>query len=363
MGFVKFYQTGPSASPLLILTTGASVNLTLEPIYSSAVWGAGWYNAASSSHYADHALRYEGSVEIELQATNELWNFLRDFASEQRAYPRSAEISPDGQRIYKFITTGAYDSTFDNNGMWCTSLSFSTSEGSFVTSSVGVVGLHRVVDTGGNVYIDNRTGVTTADEIMTTYPLNPCSANISPIPFWRTDAKLVDLGDCSTYPYPQYPPYTPFNTYTSSDEFQDDLEVIEWSIDVTNNHTILYTCNGVKEATAVLMGAIDASGSVTLYSPTGVFDPIVGDGTQGTETNPYIYAQRTVFQVEIQRSPASSNPVYIELPAPVVESDDYGVKGQNDVTTRGFGLKGLGGRTNAPTNTIIYPPFMMSQAT
>jgi len=40
-GFVKFYETGPSSDPIVLLTTGASVNLVLEPIYSTSVWGAG----------------------------------------------------------------------------------------------------------------------------------------------------------------------------------------------------------------------------------------------------------------------------------------------------------------------------------
>jgi hypothetical protein len=50
-GFVKFYTQGPAAgTEIVILTTGASVNLVLEPIYSTAVWGAGWYNAADTAH-------------------------------------------------------------------------------------------------------------------------------------------------------------------------------------------------------------------------------------------------------------------------------------------------------------------------
>lgn len=365
MGFCKFYlsnSAGTPSSPLLLLATGASVNLTLEPIYSAAVWGAGWYNA-STTHYADAALRYEGTIDLELQGTNQLWNFLRDWAIENRAFPMSAEISPDGQRIYKFIADGDYTSgvsspthdvnSYTNNGMYCTSMGLSTSEGSFITVSAGAVGLHRVIDTGGAIYILQRTGVTTATEMATTFPLNPSSANVSPIPFWRSKANLYDLGVTA---YPTYPAYTP---YTSGTLFQDDLETIEWSIDQTNNHVILYTCDGTREATAVLMGIMDVSSSATFYSPTGVFDPIAGPSGTGTEDNPALYAQRTVFRIEIQRSPASANPVYIELPAVVIESDDYGIKGQNDVTSRGFGMKGLGGRIYS---NAVLPPMLMNAA-
>lgn len=368
MGFSKFYlsnSSGTPSQPLLLLTTGASVNLTLEPIYSSAVWGAGWYNA-STTHYADAALRYEGTIDIELQGTNELWNFIRDWGIENRAFPMSSEISPDGQRIYRFVADGDYTSgiaspthdtnSYTNNGLYCTSLGLSTSEGSFVTVSIGAVGLHRVIDTpaGAAIYIEQRSGVTTATEMATTFPLNPSAANISPIPFWRTKSNLYDLGATV---YPAYPSYTPF---VSGSVVQSGLETIEWSLDSSNNHVVLYTCDGTREATAVLMGIMDVTGSATFFSPNGVFDPIVGPSSTGTEDNPYSYAQRMLFRVEIQRSPASANPVYIELPAVVIESDDYGIKGQNDVTSRGFGLKGLGGRIY---NNAVLPPMLFSSAT
>jgi len=364
MGFAKFFlssSAGVPANPLLLLATGASVNLTLEPIYSSAVWGAGWYNAPTTAHYADGALRYEGSIDIEMQGTNELWNFIRDWGIEYRAFPASCEISPDGRRVYAFHTAGDYTipgthdvNSFTNNGMYCSSLGFSTNEGSFVTCSLGAVGLHRVMSNIGEVYIDQREGLTDCNTLYTTYPLNPSSANISPIPFWRTLANLYDLG---TPAYPTYPAYTPF---VSGTPFQSDIETVEWSVDLANNQVVLYTCDGTREATAVLMGAIDATGSVTMYSPSGVFDPILGPtGVEGTEDNPYQYAQRTCFRVEIQRSPASVNPVYLEMPACLIESDDYGIKGQSDVTSRGFSLKGLGGRCSGGA---ILPPLLMSQA-
>lgn len=366
MGYAKLYMQGgsPPSNPILLLATGASVNLTLEPIYSSAIWGAGWYNAATTTHYADGPIRYEGSIDIELQGTNNLWNLVRDWGIEYRAYPLSGDLSPDGRRVYSFHAAGTPYSipgnhpadTFTNNGLYCTSLGFATSEGSFVTTSIGALGLHRVQTNVGKKYIENRAGITTASEFAQTFPLNPCSSNVSPIPFWRTNANLLDLGDCVAYPYPTYPPYTPF---TGGSLFQSDLETVEWSVDLSNNQVLLYTCDGDREATAVLMGAMDASASVTLFSPSGVFDPIVGDGTQGTETNPYLYAQRTIFRVEIQRSPASANPVYLEMPAVVVESDDYGLKGQSDVTNRGFSMKGLGGRISGGQ---ILPPLLMNQA-
>ena len=108
-GFVKFFNSGPSSDPLLILTTGASVNLVLEPIYSAAVLGHGWLNAATSSHYADNVIRYEGSIDFELQGSPTLWDFMANWMIFQRAHQRSADISPDGTRVYNYHTSGAYD--------------------------------------------------------------------------------------------------------------------------------------------------------------------------------------------------------------------------------------------------------------
>jgi hypothetical protein len=115
-GFVKFYTTGPDQGPLTVLATGASVNLVLEPIFSTAVWGAGWYNAADAAHYADAALRYEGTVDIELQVgpAGAVWDFLANFIVANRAYSRSLDISPDGAHLYKYRNTN--NTTYDTNG-------------------------------------------------------------------------------------------------------------------------------------------------------------------------------------------------------------------------------------------------------
>ena len=129
-GFAKFFTSGPSTGPMVVLATGASVNLVLEPIYSTAVWGAGWYNAAEAAHYADNALRYEGNIDVELQmgAAGGFWDFMSKFIVASRAYPRSLEISPDGSHLYSYLTTGAYNANYDTHGAWCKSANFSTSE-------------------------------------------------------------------------------------------------------------------------------------------------------------------------------------------------------------------------------------------
>ena len=331
------------------------MNLVLEPIYSTAVWGAGWYNAAMAAHYADAAIRFEGTVDIELQlgAAGALWNFVQDWVVDSRAYPKSLDISPDGARVYHYWTSGAYKSAYDLYGAWNSSCGLSTSEGSFVTASLGVVSLSRTeTDPVGGTnfssysYINQKTGVIAGDcgVLSSTNPLNPSGNNVDPIPFWRTNAQLLR----GTYG-------APFDA--SGTVPQAGTQTVEWSVDVTQNHVILYTCSGSRLPTAFLQGPMDATGSVILYNPDGVFDPILGPTLAGTLTTPYLYAQNTWFRVTIAHQTGS---VYIEVPAVVVESDDYSIAGLDAVTNRTFNIKGLGGRC---TGSRTLPPCVFSDST
>ena len=355
-GFVKFYQTGPATGPSVLLATGASVNLVLEPIYSSAVWGAGWYNAASSAHYADSAIRYEGTVDVEMQkgAAGVIWDFLEDWIVTYRAYSKSMDISPDGARVYKYRTPGAYHTPTTDpaslGGVFNTSAGFSTSEGSFLTCSLGVVALMREEqDPAGGINFTNysyqlqRKGVIASDcsVFSSTNPLNPAASNVDPIPFWRTQAQLLT----GTYA-------TPFSGGALP---QADTQTVEWSVDVTQNSIWLYVCNGNRLPIALLQGPMDVSGSVTLFHQNGVFDPILGPTHTGTLTAPYLYAQNTWFRVTIAGGAATT---YLELPAVVIEADDYSIPGLDAVVNRVFSLKGMGGRCYSGT---VLPPFLMSK--
>jgi hypothetical protein len=354
-GFVKIYSEGPATgTTTVVLATGASVNLVLEPIYSTSVWGAGWYNAATTAHYADSAIRFEGTIDFELQigAGGVLWDYMMGWIVNDRAYPRSMDISPDGARVYLYRTTGAYEANYDLNGIWNTSAGFSTSEGSFVTVSAGAVALDRLEEdpAGGTnfsnySYINQKFGVVAGDctVLANTNPLNPGGNNVDPIPFWRTNAQLLT----GTYTAP----------FTGGTEPQSGLETVEWSVDVTQNQVILYTCNGNRLPTALLQGPMDVTGSLTLYNEIGVFDPILGPALTGTLTSPFMYAENTWFRITI--AIGGGGFVYMEVPAVVVEGDDYSIAGQDSVTNRTFSIKGLGGRCNG---TTTLPPFIMSNS-
>jgi len=257
-------------------------------------------------------------------------------------------ISPDGARVY--VYSGAYT---DNppGGAFNSSAGFSTSEGSFVTASLGVVALNRTEEdpAGGTSYssyqyISQKQGVVASDctNLAITNPLNPSGNNVDPIPYWRTDAQLLT----GTYSAP----------FTGGAVPQSGLETVEWSVDIAQNNVILYTCNGTRLPTAFLQGPMDVTGSVVLFNQQGVFDPVLGPTGTGTLTSPYLYAENTWFRVTIAHQTGS---VYIEVPAVVVEGDDYSIAGQDAVTNRSFSIKGLGGRCSG---TTTLPPCVISDS-
>jgi hypothetical protein len=46
MGIVKMGDTNNISSAISILATGGNINIEQSPMYTTGVWGAGWYNAA-----------------------------------------------------------------------------------------------------------------------------------------------------------------------------------------------------------------------------------------------------------------------------------------------------------------------------
>ena len=407
-GYAKFYTDkfgGNDANDkkaVVVLTTGASVNLVLEPIYSSGVWGAGWYNAADAAHYADNAIRYEGNIETELQVGNlgAYWNLIQDFAIAHRAYPKSLEISPDGSRVYKYLIKAfsndssssqlevndpqTYERDAENytHGAYCSSINFQTSAGSVVTSSVGIVAIYRTEEdpAGGRdfedySYIKQARGVVAGNvaEIEALAPLNPDATNVNPIPYWKTNARLFctrpqhfggeeiqkgpqNLQELFNMPTADHPEGVSVGFMP-----QNGVETVEWNVDVSNNQQILYTCSGTRLPRAVLMGPMSVSGAVTLYHTDGVFDPVVGPFGDYKVDDSFMTAQHTWFNAQITAD--NNRIVNICVPAAVIESDDYSIQSADSVTNRSFNIKGLGGRCvdSAELGQFALPPCIMSR--
>lgn len=344
-GYVRVYNCDGAANKILLLATSAGVNTVVEPIVSQAVWGAGWYNAGRPTHYADAGVRYEGNVDIELQGRIDLWSLLREWSIENRVYSKSLEISPDGSKYYNYVATAT--ETLDTKGAWCQSMNFSASEGSFVTSSIGILSIFRT-QTDGDNYEDNQYGLVGSSyaNFSATLPLNNGGNNSSPIAFWRTTAQL-QRWDGDSWELPQ-----------------TGLETVEWSIDINNNTQPLYTMSGSRLPTAVLQGPIDVSGSVTLYNTDGVFDPIVGNNsdTAYNLTNPYMYAAISRLFVSMDIDATQKFRIY--LPAVIISSDDYSLQGQDAIINRTFQLTAMAGTNFTAVDGVegttahVQPPIV-----
>ena len=107
-----------------ILATGGSLNLATEPMFSTGVWGAGWYNAANQVAYAFNVVTVSGDISFELLA-GDVINKIRDFGFENRAID-------DGTPL-KVLPNGS--GGFEGNA-WCSGCNFDASEGSIITGGL-----------------------------------------------------------------------------------------------------------------------------------------------------------------------------------------------------------------------------------
>jgi len=303
-----------------LLCTGAGLEPQYNPIYSSAVWGAGWRNAAQITNVAENAFQFEGPVNFDFQGDSVLFTLMKNWALEDRAYSRTLVYSPDGNQIYKFVKSSP--KAYDDQGVWCSAITWSASQDSPVTCAATAIGLNRTQTTTGGFgqYIDNTGPNTGAGDLAgagaPVNPLNPSQTNRDPLPYWKTIAQIQDR--------------TTGNPPTQ----WANCETVDWSITHTNNTQVLYTMDGTQAAFAVLQGTIDATGDVTLFRHGGFTDhDAIGRVPENTQ-----------FKVILDQGVN----IAILLPYVNVESTDYGVRGQNDVVSRGFSLHGLGDGTLRP---------------
>ena len=307
MGYVKFDTD-------IILVTGANIAEVIDPIYSSSVRGAGWYHAGTS-HYADDIIRYEGSIDFEMQTG--LWTFLKNWLVEDRITSKTVLISPDGTITYTFTGGGTGDEG-SLHGLWASSANFSASEGGLMTCSLGVLGLERIESNNGNTYKD-KSAILDCSVIASSNPLNPSPFNENPYPFWKTTCDILKSGTTI---------------------FSVGSEVLDWSIDVSENPVVVYACNGVRGPVALFMGEMEASGNVTMFNLAGV-SPIPSGCT----------ADNTAFEVSLFSSLDTKK---LNLPRVVFENEGNPVQGSDATINRTFNVKGFAGISDGTRRPAFY---------
>lgn len=356
VGYSGFAQIiDGSGNPITLLTTNMGINPELNPINSSSAVGYGWKNAADVSHYANGVRNYRGSLDFDMQGAL-VWDIINKWALTERVYSKQFRHSPDGTRYYEYgVGTDLGDweappaegAKTTQRGAWCESFRLSTSQDSTVQTSLGVLALRRSEVELGDGYFDNVTGhiASHCSSFGLTDPLNPSQENISPIPFWKTNADIY------------------LTSYGGQPAvYEEGAETVQWSIDLSNSPQILKTCNGVSingygVAHAVVMGPMSVSGSIQLYKHGGIKDPV--------DKIP-LYADQSSFLVQIDAGNNTILKVY--LPAVKLESDSYDFNTTSPVF-RTFSIKALGGKcvddipatlvTNPGTAGTISAPMIM----
>jgi hypothetical protein len=285
MGYVKFGGN-------LVLATNASIVENSGQIMSGATRGAGWYHAGTH-HYSPDTIQYEGDINIELIPA--VWNFLKEWTVEERTKSKSVLISPDGINIYQF-TGGGTGEIGSLSGLWASSTSFSTSEGGVISCAIGVLGLHRDYNQDES-YLENVHGLECGE-----VPMN--YGNTTPYPFWKSLVKVISKG---------------------ASPFSETTDIIEWNIGCTNNPTVIYACTKSRGPLALVVGEMEASGSVVAFDMNGV---------NGMYSDNMMDASFEVTIDEVNK---------LSLPRMIVESDGNDLTGNDSIVTRAFSFKGLAG--------------------
>lgn len=305
-----------------LLTNTTGLNRVVNPLQSTAVWGAGWYNAAQTTNYADSQQHFEGPVNFELQAFPNLWNIIRDWLVEDRVNAKSVSLSPNG--------VIQYDYTLDQNdprtGVWLGSASFTVDKESIVTVGATCVGLRRTETVVGTTYKDLRD-LSDTNNRKPTAPLNPSPRNRNPIPGYNCRAEIS---------WPNSAPFWSTSNLTG-------LVLMSTNFNVNNQPVIIRGCTQDPNPVAVLMGTMSVDGSMTLWRDGGIEDPY--------KTQDAFSAENANLSLHIG---GGGPELTFEIPHVLITSDAHDVQAQNTETVRTFGISGLGDGEN--------PPFLMQLA-
>lgn len=296
-----------------LLCNSTGLNRQVNPLQSNAVWGAGWHNAATVVAYADSQQHFEGAMNFELQGEPAIWNRVRDWLIEQRAFAKDARLSPNGIVVYNYALNPADFRT----GVWLSQASFTIDATALVTLSCTGMALRRT-ETVAN--INWRNGL--RDPLRrATKPLNPVPRNRNPIPGWNCAASVT---------WPNAPAF-----WNDPGNLQG-MVLMQASVNFNNNTQIVRGCTGSVNPVAVIQGTMTVDGSMNLWRDGGIPDPYVPAGNFGADGASVVFA--------LGGAPALT----FRIRHVLLTSDAHDVQGANTITSRNFGLAGVGDCINPP---------------
>lgn len=243
------------SSATTILATGGNINVQQTPIFTTGVWGAGWYNAAQQIAYAPNFITTSGSVNYELTIGDAFTN-LQDFAFEKRNQGKTIYILPNGK-------AGYYGKA------WCEGCSFSASQDAIVTGDFNFKtgNVQNCINTGS--YTDDdpqvKQGTANVNQDFT-------SDYLAVFPFWASGVCLDMSGD-TIRPEQNQAVNWDENAGTARND------IIDWNASYSSQLVLVATCANYdsvqksKQAKYCALGTMTADGSFTIFKVAGDLDP------------------------------------------------------------------------------------------
>ena len=239
-----------------VLATGGNLSVEQSPIFSSGVWGAGWYVAAQQIAYAPNYITTSGSVNFQL-TKGDAFDKIQNFAFEKRNEGMIICILPNGKAGYY------------GKG-WCQSCSFSASQDAIVTGDFGFktgnvqscISTDDWDDTDEEQKDDIKNGSADLNKDFGDNYLNV-------YPFWASGVCLDKSGDTTR-------PNT--NQAVSWQQGARD-DIIDWNASYSSQLVLVATCSNYtsiddsKQAKYCALGTMTADGSFTIFKVAQDLDP------------------------------------------------------------------------------------------
>lgn len=252
---------------ITILATGGNISVQQSPMFTTGVWGAGWYNAAQQIAYAPNYITTSGSINFQLtydsQVQGNAFDQLQDFAFENRNLGKKLYILPNGVAGYQ------------GQG-WCQGCSFTASADSIVTGDTNFK--------TGNVENCISTESAGANSIkgpnLDKSATNPISTSIGSdyldvFPFWASGVYLTDMRNQTQEDVDTTRPTEEVDK--SSLLLRDDI--MDWNASYSSQLVLVATCanytnlSDSKQAKYAALGTMTADGSFTIFRVSTDLDP------------------------------------------------------------------------------------------
>lgn len=248
MGVVKLNST-----PLL--ATGGNLNIQQQPIFTTGVWGAGWYTAAQQIAYAPNYITTSGSVNYQLTG-GKAFTQLQNFAFEKRNQGAIFEILPNG--IAGYMGRG-----------WCQSCSFSASQDAIVTGDAGFKtgNVQDCIQTGSVSDTAAKYGAGSGGSNYLNDSFGESYLNV--FPFWASGVCLKQAENANR----------PANNQTLSWDAAGRDDIIDWNANYSSELALVATCANYstlaesKQAKYCALGTMNADGSFTIFRVAEDLDP------------------------------------------------------------------------------------------